>query len=78
MKAVILSFLISLLIVDKDTNEPLTGVSVRSLATNETYYSNLDGVVFLPDSCCDYQIEYISYKDTIISSEIPIIKMREE
>lgn len=78
MKAIILSFLISLLIVDKETNEPLAGVSVKSLKTNEVYYSDMEGVVFLPDSCCDYVFEYISYQDTIASSENSIIKLEQE
>ena len=57
MKTLIL--LISLVILDSQTKEKLTGVSIKT--KEHTYYSDIYGIVTIPssDTC---KISFVSYK----------------
>ena len=57
--------LFTLLIVDKDNN-PLPGVKVQNLETNQIMYTNFEGELSLPEVDCQYSIDMISYQDTVI------------
>lgn len=76
MKTLFLAFLTTLLVVDKETNEPLVGVEVTSKETGETYYTDLDGKVEIPTDSCQYILEYISYQDTVVCGQDTLIKMK--
>lgn len=61
MKTLIFTFLIKLTIIDINTNEKLPGVKVE---TNQNiYYSNLDGVINIPNNEKILNIDYISYEN---------------
>ena len=61
MKTLIFAFLIKLTIIDINTNEKLPGVKVE---TNQNiYYSNLDGVINIPNNEKILNIDYISYEN---------------
>jgi hypothetical protein len=51
---------ITLVIMDSQTKEKLTGVSVKT--KDHTYYTDIYGMVNIPDSDT-YNISFISYKD---------------
>jgi hypothetical protein len=76
MKTLILALLTTLLVVDKETNEPLVGVGVTSKETGKTYYTDLDGKVEIPSDSCEYVLEFISYRDTVVCGQDTLIKMK--
>lgn len=66
---ILIMYIISLIIIDSNTKEPLTGVQIKNLKNNKSYYTDLDGKVEIcDDDSCGYQITHISYSDTIISN----------
>lgn len=63
--------------MDSQTDETLTGVKVE---TNQgTYYSNLDGEVFIPTEDKILSVSYVSYetKNDVILSNDTIISLSE-
>jgi len=74
MKTILISVFFRIIFLDSQTDETLTGVRVE---TNQgTYYSNLDGEVFIPTDDKVLSVSYVSYEtkngvtlsnDTIIS-----------
>lgn len=59
MKTIIISVFFRILFLDAQTDETLTGVKVE---TNQgTYYSNLDGEVFIPTEEKIISVDYVSY-----------------
>lgn len=69
-------FIITLICIflDRQTQEPLTGVEIKDTITNQSYYSDIDGKIEIyNDESCRYEISYISYKDTNICNSDYIV-----
>jgi len=77
MKTILISVFFRIIFLDSQTDETLTGVKVE---TNQgTYYSNLDGEVFIPTEDKILSVSYVSYetKNDVILSNDTIISLSE-
>ena len=60
MKTILISVFFRIIFLDSQTDETLTGVKVQT--TQGTYYSNLDGEVFIPTDDKVLSVSYVSYE----------------
>lgn len=75
MKTILITVFFRILFLDSQTDETLTGVKVE---TNQgTYFSNLDGEVFIPNEEKVLSVSYVSYetKSGVILSNDTIISL---
>jgi len=70
MKTIFIAIVFKLLVIDSQTNETLVGAKVET--NNNTYFTDLDGYVEIPQGEEVRSISYISYeskKDITLSSD---------
>ena len=62
-------------IIDSESGEKLVGVKI--ISNNKISYTDFDGKFTLDSNIKTYKLEYISYRDTLISNSSEIIKMKD-